>query len=238
MILKGKFWYSRELADGDLSTSTSGAVDFLITETSSLSLGTRISHDGDKSSASDASTNKDVVVGKTESSSSVAGMLDQKSHILSVPSHTELTCATEVIDSDSTELLSSSTDSKDKPVLDTNISKSTITSGKKKRKEALQKADRAGTTADLYMAYKGADKKKETLTNVESSETTSSHPKEMSSGTYHEEAPNSSKAEPDDWEDAADLSTPKLEILEDQKQLGELKHYIEDESAMTKNYSR
>lgn len=94
--------------DGNLSTSTSGAVDCLITETSSLSFGTRISHDGIKSSASDASTNKDDAVGGTEGSSTVSGMLDQKLHILSVSS--ELHSATEVADSDSIELLSSSTD--------------------------------------------------------------------------------------------------------------------------------
>ncbi|KAL8119357.1 eukaryotic translation initiation factor 4G-like isoform X2 [Apium graveolens] len=231
--------FPREVkADGDLSISTSGAVDCLITETSSSSLGTRISHDGYKSSPSGASTNKDVAVGKTECSSTVAGMLDQKSLILSVTSHSELPCATEVADSDSTELLSSSTDSKNKPVLETNISKNTISRGKKKRKEALQKADRAGTTADLYMAYKGPDEKKEIITCVQSSETTSSHPKELSSGTSHEEAPNESIAEPDDWEDAVDLSTQKLESSEDQKQFGEVKNHIEDESLMTRKYSR
>ncbi|XP_017218527.1 eukaryotic translation initiation factor 4G [Daucus carota subsp. sativus] len=231
----------REGGADNVLASTSGAVNFLITKTSLLSLGARITHDADKNLAPDASTNNNDAVGRTEALSTVSGMLGQNFPILSVSSQSEMPCATEVanIDSDSTGLLCPSTDSRDKPMLQTNVSKNTLARGKKKRKEALQKADRAGTTTDLYMAYKGSDEKKETLTNVESSVTTSSHAREeISSGTSHKEIPNESKAEPDDWEDAADLSTPKLESLEDQNQLGEVKHHIEDESSMTRKYSR
>ncbi|KAL8091996.1 eukaryotic translation initiation factor 4G-like [Apium graveolens] len=217
-------------ADADLSTSIVGTVDCLITETSSLSLGSTISHDYDKTSASDASTIIDNTMASTETESN---KLDQKSQILSVPSQSEPPCETEIADSDSTELLSSSNDLKDKPVPETIMSKNTNT--KKKRREALQKADRAGRIADLYMAYKGPDEKKENPIDVESSETSSSQAKELASGFSPKDVPNESKAEPDDWEDAADLSTPKLD---DGKLLGEVKDHIEDKTLMDRKYSR
>jgi translation initiation factor 4G len=63
--------------------------------------------------------------------------------------------------------------SKDKPSLDLSKGKSTIKGGKKKRKEILQKADAAGTTSDLYNAYKGPEEKKETVVSTDSPESTS-----------------------------------------------------------------
>ncbi|KAE8679485.1 Eukaryotic translation initiation factor 4G, putative isoform 2 [Hibiscus syriacus] len=80
--------------------------------------------------------------------------------------------------------------SKERHVLNLNRTRSNTTRGKKKRKEILQKADAAGTTSDLYMAYKGPEEKKETVTRSEKI--------------------SQNKAEPDDWEDAADISTAKL----------------------------
>ncbi|CBI16706.3 unnamed protein product, partial [Vitis vinifera] len=56
--------------------------------------------------------------------------------------------------------------SKDKPTVELNRPKTTVK--KKKRKEILQKADAAGTTSDLYMAYKGPEEKKETIISSES----------------------------------------------------------------------
>ncbi|TXG62469.1 hypothetical protein EZV62_009463 [Acer yangbiense] len=107
--------------------------------------------------------------------------------------------------------------SKDKSVPELNRSKSTI-ARKKKRKEILLKADAAGTTSDLYMAYKGPEEKKEIVSPSESSENTSTNvnSKQLLADAHHVDAVASeksvqSKTEPDDWEDAADISTPKLD---------------------------
>lgn len=83
--------------------------------------------------------------------------------------------------------------------------------GKKKWKEMLQKADALGTTSDLYMAYKGPEEKKEIVVATEvicegNSMEVSADAKLESN---NEDEP--SKHEPDDWEDAADVSTPKLQ---------------------------
>ncbi|KEH17961.1 eukaryotic translation initiation factor 4G-like protein [Medicago truncatula] len=107
---------------------------------------------------------------------------------------------------------------KDRPNLEPNKAKTT-SKGKKKRKEFLQKADAAGTTSDLYNAYKGPEEKKETGLISESSESecTSEGLKQLSADSAQLDAAVSeksgqNKAEPDDWEDAADVSTPKLEV--------------------------
>ncbi|KAK8650468.1 hypothetical protein V6N13_140107 [Hibiscus sabdariffa] len=104
--------------------------------------------------------------------------------------------------------------SKEKPLLDLSRTKSNTTRGKKKRKEILQKADAAGTTSDLYMAYKGPEEKRETVASVESNPV-GQNLKQTSHETPHSDVIGSekiaqNKAEPDDWEDAADISTAKL----------------------------
>ncbi|XP_038709091.1 uncharacterized protein LOC120003981 [Tripterygium wilfordii] len=81
-------------------------------------------------------------------------------------------------------------------------------------KKLLQKAYAAGTTSDLYMAYKGLEEKKE---SVVSSEVTDSVTLKQESADVHggndavSEKGVQNKAEPDDWEDAADISALKLE---------------------------
>ncbi|KAK2650876.1 hypothetical protein Ddye_018365 [Dipteronia dyeriana] len=107
--------------------------------------------------------------------------------------------------------------SKDKSVPELNRSKSIIAK-KKKRKEILLKADAAGLTSDLYMAYKGPEEKKEIVSPSESLENTSTNvnSKQLPADAHHVDAVASeksvqSKTEPDDWEDAADISTPKLD---------------------------
>ncbi|KAJ8438502.1 hypothetical protein Cgig2_008989 [Carnegiea gigantea] len=87
-------------------------------------------------------------------------------------------------------------------------------SGKKKRKEMLQKADALGTTSDLYMAYKGPDENKEVL--VAAADTSDSNLKGISPDAKLANSPRKKKDEqnkPDleDWEDAADDCMPKLE---------------------------
>ncbi|XP_058205058.1 eukaryotic translation initiation factor 4G-like isoform X2 [Rhododendron vialii] len=124
-------------------------------------------------------------------------------------------------------------DSKDIPVIELSRSKSNMGKGKKKRiKEILQKADAAGTTSDLYMAYKGPEGNKEDIDPSQSMVSASSSDSKQVPVDAHEdnigesEKSRQNKAEPDDWEDAAEISTPKL-------------HPVDDGNAVTGNkYSR
>ncbi|KAG8664037.1 hypothetical protein MANES_01G273000v8 [Manihot esculenta] len=136
--------------------------------------------------------------------------------------------------------------SKDKAV-DLTRTRSTTAKQKKKRKDFLQKADAAGTTADLYMAYKGPEEKKETIASskVMENTSTSSNVKQAPVDALEVDCMTSergvqNKAEPDDWEDAADISTPKLETLDNGEQaFGGLAQHERTENATTaKKYSR
>ncbi|KAI4356582.1 hypothetical protein L6164_000597 [Bauhinia variegata] len=129
-------------------------------------------------------------------------------------------------------------DTNDKPILEPNKVKAT-SKGKKKMREILQKADAAGSTSDLYNAYKGPEEKKEAIVSSDSSESTSSSD---SSTQLLKDAPQldavtsekggQRKVEPDDWEDAADMSTPKLEVSDKMQQLSE------GNGSTVKKYSR
>nr|KYP37313.1 Eukaryotic translation initiation factor 4G [Cajanus cajan] len=116
---------------------------------------------------------------------------------------------------------------KDRLILEPNKGKPT-SKGKKKRREILQKADAAGSTSDLYNAYKGPEEKKEAVLSSESTESASTSqslkqlPKDAAqSDSLASEKCGHSKAELDDWEDAADMSTPKLEVHDKSQQVGD-----------------
>lgn len=107
---------------------------------------------------------------------------------------------------------------KDKPASEISRSSSNLARGKKKRKEFLQKADAAGATLDLYMAYKGPEEKKEAGKSSRGEEIASEdiHANQEAAETSPKEAAVSddveqTKAEIDDWEDAADVSSSALE---------------------------
>ncbi|PQM34209.1 eukaryotic translation initiation factor 4G [Prunus yedoensis var. nudiflora] len=117
--------------------------------------------------------------------------------------------------------------SKDKPLPELSRQKSNTSKGKKKRREFLSKADAAGVTSDLYGAYKNPEEKKgiaspestestESTTGIVSKQVATDAPQQDAVGR-EEDAP--SKAEPDDWEDAADISTPKLEASDNGEQV-------------------
>ncbi|XP_058752060.1 eukaryotic translation initiation factor 4G-like isoform X2 [Vicia villosa] len=106
----------------------------------------------------------------------------------------------------------------DKPILEPSKVKGT-SKGKKKRKEILQKADASGSTADLYNAYKGPEEKKEAVASSESTAnvSTSGNSKQQpidaaQPAVVANKQCEQSKAEPEDWEDAADMSAPKLGV--------------------------
>ncbi|XAR54216.1 hypothetical protein NMG60_11029250 [Bertholletia excelsa] len=132
--------------------------------------------------------------------------------------------------------------SKEKPVVELNRSKSTGAPRKKKfMKEILQKADAAGTTSDLYFAYKVLEGKKDTVVPPESMDDSPKEgPVDVQDSVVSSEKGGESKAEPDDWEDAADISTPKLEIVEDGEQVHGAPNRLDgDGNGITsKKYSR
>ncbi|RRT62520.1 hypothetical protein B296_00043353 [Ensete ventricosum] len=106
---------------------------------------------------------------------------------------------------------------KEKPSLETSKPKIT-TARKKKRKEILSKADAAGTL-DLYNAYTGPEEMHETVSNSENidnstTDTKSAHVDFTNKDVAASEENGQTKAELDDWEDAADISTPKLKTSE------------------------
>ncbi|KAI3731937.1 hypothetical protein L1987_63130 [Smallanthus sonchifolius] len=108
--------------------------------------------------------------------------------------------------------------------------KGNTSKGKKKIKEILKNADARGTS-DLYNAYKRPEEKKATSSATEVVENPNPSVNSTKKDTVLSCGPT--KFEPDDWEDAADLSTPKMGTGL------KLKHHSEDDNdGMTKKYSR
>ncbi|KAG1360713.1 eukaryotic translation initiation factor 4G [Cocos nucifera] len=146
--------------------------------------------------------------------------------------------ATELSSEDLVSALSSGP--KDKPSLEPPRAKPT--SGKKKKKrEILSKAEAAGTS-DLYTAYKCPEEKHENTSNSESVDSSVVvDGKAVSADTDNDivavEGDEQSKVEVDDWEDAADISTPKLRISEDGQQASQAKNDNRNET-MRRKYSR
>ncbi|KAF8669229.1 hypothetical protein HU200_051560 [Digitaria exilis] len=131
--------------------------------------------------------------------------------------------------------------SREKPSAE--ITRSKFTAGKKKkRKEMLSKADAAGTS-DLYNAYKGPEDKSETIGTGEGADSSSAvdtapvlldEPEIETSSSADD---SKKKLEPDDWEDAADMSTPKLQSNSGD-QAGITKVLESDTTEGRKKYSR
>jgi len=104
--------------------------------------------------------------------------------------------------------------SREKPSVE--IARSKSAAGKrKKKKEMLAKADAAGSS-DLYNAYKGPEEKSEMVGTADGADSSSivdtTHvlldEAERDVSTFADDCKK--KVELDDWEDAADMSTPKL----------------------------
>ncbi|RZR88788.1 hypothetical protein BHM03_00016414 [Ensete ventricosum] len=142
--------------------------------------------------------------------------------------------------------LVSATSSEQNEKLLSETSKPKITAGRrKKRKEFLSKADAAGTS-DLYNAYKGPEEKLEVVSKLENANSSTSDTK-----IVHVDYPGKdvaaceqngqNKAELDDWEDAADLSTPRLKTSEHGQLTGGARKQHQgdnNEAAGRKKYSR
>ncbi|CAA0820687.1 Eukaryotic translation initiation factor 4G [Striga hermonthica] len=168
---------------------------------------------------------------------------EQKPAPVSVPSLSEDALKSENEDNDSIsgELVSPSPSiSKDKVVSDVNVAKSAVPRGKKKKKDLYKKAEAAGPSSDLYMAYKGPEEKKESINLAEGSENSSSvGEKQKNTDVIPENTvpphqhPAQSKVEPDDWEDAAEIST-QLETSKNENQGDDR----DDNEFSKKKYSR
>ncbi|CAA3032102.1 eukaryotic translation initiation factor 4G isoform X1 [Olea europaea subsp. europaea] len=124
-------------------------------------------------------------------------------------------------------------------VFSESVARSTVT-GAKKKKDLYRKAEAAGTSSDLYTAYKSPEEKKEYVTSAESAENTTREgtKQTLNNVTQNKVTPNVkpslSKAEPDDWEDAVDISTPKLETIKNESEI----NGADDNGLTTKKYSR
>ncbi|KAH9611870.1 hypothetical protein KSS87_019549 [Heliosperma pusillum] len=137
---------------------------------------------------------------------------------------------TEIVDLSRPSSSSSSISGSSKSSLESTKTKNR---GKKKLKELLQKADALGTTADLYNAYKGPEDKKESIDASEHAD--EGNMKEVRTDANTDESAQKnkyeqSKPELDDWEDAADISTPKLE--------SSVEGAHDEEIVTTKKYTR
>ncbi|GAB2224328.1 hypothetical protein Drorol1_Dr00005082 [Drosera rotundifolia] len=173
--------------------------------------------DGDYSSTSSALLSRTDSLNDKEDIASSARSDNEAGHataLVEVDSRAEVELMEGARPTSSSGRVSGST----KGSLDPSRAKNPVSRSKKKRKEVLQKADAAGTTLDLYMAYKGPEEKKEASVAAESGQTASeSDLKQAPSDIGHDIGQESepSKAELDDWEDAADISTPRLESTGD-----------------------
>ncbi|KAG8099698.1 hypothetical protein GUJ93_ZPchr0013g37788 [Zizania palustris] len=113
---------------------------------------------------------------------------------------------------------------------------------KKKRKEMLSKADAAGSS-DLYNAYKGPEEKLESIGTIESTVSSSIDDHELLDESEREgnmgENEGKKKVEPDDWEDAADMTT-KLESSDSRNLASVVQESDADktEASGRKRYSR
>uniref|UniRef100_A0A804L2L1 Eukaryotic translation initiation factor 4G n=1 Tax=Musa acuminata subsp. malaccensis TaxID=214687 RepID=A0A804L2L1_MUSAM len=106
---------------------------------------------------------------------------------------------------------------KEKSSLESSMPK-IVAGRKKKRREILLRADAAGAS-DLYNAYKGPGEKIVIVSNsasIDSStaDTMVAHVDYSNKDVAASEEDGQNKAELDDWEDAADISTSKLKTLE------------------------
>ncbi|KAL6569262.1 hypothetical protein OROMI_013776 [Orobanche minor] len=196
---------------------------------------------------------QDVKIATSDASSSVPHSNDtrefsvnhaeQESAPVLIPSLPEdsLRCGNEDLDSNSSELVSSPSSAKDNKILpDANVAKSVVPRGKKKKKDLYRKAEASGPSSDLYMAYKGPEEKKESVTAAEGAENSSSISEKQTYMDVHPEnavpcqQPAQSKAEPDDWEAATEISSPQEETSKNENPGDDR----DGDELTTKRYSR
>lgn len=226
--------------DGGVDHAVASSTSLLDDGETSLSAVEKIDEDAIASvSEKETVDNSDINETVTEST-----VTEKDSMPVSVPSHSEenTICDDEVAGPNCTSSVSVSAVAKEKPVPESNVAKTTVSRGKKKKKELFKMLDNIAPTADLYTAYKGPEEKKEMVVlgeavsenfSINNVELVSSH---TSFKDVSEEKSNQIKVEPEDWEDAADISTPKLETSDDGSQVIDSSEDVN--GTLTKKYSR
>ncbi|GMH00650.1 hypothetical protein Nepgr_002489 [Nepenthes gracilis] len=225
----------------DQSTTCQVEADRRLVETSTADQVLSTVADGCNVLTSDASLNRIDSMSSSEDDMK-SGMSDRETatvhaNLLESNSRQEVEVIEITRPTSSSDLVSSSNST----FVDPNKARNIVPKGRRKRKEILQKADAAGITSDLYMAYKGPEEKKETAITAQNTERTSdSDVTQVPPCINCDDATTKKKIEPskeevDDWEDAADISTPKLESWSNEEQ-GGLAH--SSEAGMAKKYSR
>ncbi|XP_073307972.1 eukaryotic translation initiation factor 4G-like [Primulina huaijiensis] len=123
---------------------------------------------------------------------------------------------------------------------DSNVQKSVAPRVKKRNKDLYKKADAAGTSSDMYTAYKGPEEKKETATLAEDLENISSSSiKQTSVDVPHQNALLTEKrvlirVGPDDWENDAEIPIPQSETSNNEIQSDDR----DGDGLVIKRYSR
>ncbi|KAL3537108.1 hypothetical protein ACH5RR_000474 [Cinchona calisaya] len=192
----------------------------------------------DKISSLDSSLGRPASM-ETEDTVTNSAVSDKDSAPILVPSFEENLKHEEDGGEDKAIVSISSSESsvKEKSLPEPNLAKSTAPRVKKKWKELFKQLDSSGPTSDLYWAYKGPEEKKESvITENASSSNLEPISSDVSPKDVSKDKDGQNKVEPDDWEDAADISTPKLETSDNGIQVdgsGE-----DGNGLMTKKYSR
>ncbi|KAG1359239.1 eukaryotic translation initiation factor 4G [Cocos nucifera] len=226
----------------ELGNSASTSLDFIEAEVVPSSPLSSVNVKEKKLSSSDAITNASKALHSHDDGLSGSDASERETASVSAPVTSKATeklaeKVTKLSNEDPVSLLSSRP--KDRPSLEPRGKPS---SGKKKKKrEIYSKADAAGTS-DLYNAYKGPEKKQE-ITYISESVDSSGvvDGKHVTAHTDKDvvasKGDGQRKVEVDDWEDAADISTPKLKISEDGQQASQAKNDCGNET-MRRKYSR
>ncbi|KAJ4959063.1 hypothetical protein NE237_026174 [Protea cynaroides] len=206
-----------------------------------------VSHE-DNASSMDASTGRGESIDNQEPTITESGPSHQEEATGSTPVSSEVNWKVEGRSTENTNRALVSTSSSAPKDKNSEPNRTKISARvKKKRKEILKNADAAGATSDLYNAYKGPEEKQETSVCQESIDSSSSadvkHVPVVNTekNVLVKEEDGQNKAEPDDWEDAADVSTPKLKTSDNGKRgRGVLVNPNEDgnEAIGKKKYSR
>ncbi|XP_042512377.1 eukaryotic translation initiation factor 4G-like isoform X2 [Macadamia integrifolia] len=225
----------------NLVKSATTSSDSVAAETLSCGiLSPKVSHE-DNTSSMDASTGTGESIDNQEPFVTESGASHQE--VATGPTQVE----GRSIENTNGGLISNSLSASKDKNLEPNRAKTTSSRVKKKMKDILKNADAAGATSDLYNAYKGPEEKQETAVRQESIDSSSSGDIKQAPMVNTEKSvlvndeDGQIKAEPDDWEDAADVSTPKLKTSDIGKQVrGVLVNPDEDRNGVMgkKKYSR
>ncbi|KAL2455290.1 eukaryotic translation initiation factor 4G-like [Forsythia ovata] len=209
---------------GDLVTPTS-IPDYANPESSDSVIGVSAQYDG--TCTLDASLSVPDSIDTKETTVTNSATSDHEFAPISIPSPSAgvLKLKNEDTENNSSGLLSPSLSGFKEKALSEPVTKRAVTTTKKRRKDLLRKAEAVSTSSDLYMAYKGPEEKKENVTSAESTEKTASKSAKQTSTDVTQNNVMSnvksaqSKVEPDDWEDAVDISTPKLETPKNENEV-------------------